>query len=198
MKTTWTPVALVFWPAREPVGHARGERVDQPRRVVIARDVLELDLPAMQVETVRDPLLVLRHRQRAEVRGENESDCPCDAVLDHLADDVLDPRRPVPHPEVAAIAVAELLGESVDLLARDLEQRRAAADRAVVLGDLLDYVPRRRAAGADVREIAGNLVERSRGAVGHDQNAGGHADVRSRTCSTRRRTLSTGVCGTRP
>ncbi len=36
-------LALLLGPAREPLGHARREGLDEARRVVIARDVLELD-----------------------------------------------------------------------------------------------------------------------------------------------------------
>ena len=168
---------------------------------MVARHVLEVDAAAVELEPVRDLLLVARDRQRAEVRREDESDRMRDPVLDHLADDLLDPRRPVTHAEVAAIPVAELLGERIDLCARDLEQRRAAADRAVVLRDLVDDVRGRRAAGADVGEVSGNLVERRGRAVRHDEHADGQLDahdVRSPTCSTSRRTLSSGVCGTIP
>ena len=124
------------------------------------------------------------------------------ALLRHLSDDLLDPGRPVAHAEVAAEVVAELGLERVDLPRRDLEERRAPADRAVVLGDLVDDRSRRGTAVADVREVAGDLVERRRPSVRHDEDAdrrgARHGDVRSRTCSTSRRTLSGGVCGVSP
>src|SRR3990170_3931237 len=195
-------LALVLRPAGEPLGHPRRERVDEPRRVVIAGNVLELDSAAIEVEPVCDLLLVARHGHGAEVRREHEADRMRDAVLDHLADDLLDPRRPVAHPEIAPVSVPETLRERVDLPARHFEKRRASADRAVALRDLPEQLVGRRTPGADVGEVARDLGERGRAAVGHDQNphrqADGHDEVRSRTCSTRRRTLSTGVCGTRP
>ena len=109
MKIDVDAVAIGVGPAGEPVGHSRSERVDQPGRVVIAGNVLERDRPAMEVEAVCDPLLVLGHRQGAEVRREDEPDRARDAVLHHLADDVLDPRRPVPHPEVTGVPAIEHL-----------------------------------------------------------------------------------------
>jgi hypothetical protein len=167
---------------------------------VVARDVLELDPSVRELEAVGDPLLVPRDRHGAEVRREDEADGTSDSVLDHLADDVLDPRRPVAHAEVAAKVLPELGGERVDLTARDLEEGRSAADRAVALPDLVDHRTGRRTPAANVRQVARNLLERRRAAVGHDEDAdpGAHDDVRARTCSTRRRTASGGVAGTSP
>ncbi len=194
-------VALVVRPTREPVVHARGERLDEPGCVVIARHVLEVDPPPVELEPVGDLLLVARDRERAELRCEDEPDRVRDPVGDHLAHDLLDPGRPVPHPEVAAVALAELVRQRLHLHARDLEQRRAAADRAVVLGDLLEDGRRGRPTGADVGQVAGDLLERRRRAIRHHEHADrelGRHDVRSCTCATSRRTLSSGVCGTIP
>ncbi len=138
---------------------------------MVARDVLELDPPAAELEPVRDPLLVTGDRQSAEVRREDEADGMGRAVLDHLADDLLDPRRPVPHPEVAPVLAAERGRERVDLPARHVEERRAPADGAVVLGDLLDDRLWRRPAGTNVREVARDLVQRLRAAVRHHEHA---------------------------
>ena len=169
---------------------------------MVARDVLEVDAAAVELEAVGHLLLVAGDGQRAEVRREDEAHGVRHALLGHLADDLLDPRRPVAHAEVAAEVVAELGLERVDLPPRDLEERRAPADRAVVLGDLVHDRARRGTAVADVREVAGDLVERRRPSVRHDEDAdrrgARHDDVRSRTCSTSRRTLSGGVCGVSP
>ena len=108
LKTTWTRSRSSSGQRESPSRTRDGERVDEARRVVVARDVLEVDPAALEVEPVRDLLLVARDRQRAEVRREHEAHGVRHAVVDHLADDVLDPRRPVPHPEVAAVLVAEL------------------------------------------------------------------------------------------
>ena len=149
-------LALLLRPAREPLLHARRERRDEPGSVVVARDVLEVDPAAGELEPVRDLLLVARDRERAEVRREDEAHRIRDAVLDHLADDVLDPRRPVPHAEVAAEPVSELGRERVDLTLRDGEERRASPDRAVVLGDLVDH-------GARASAVRGGCPRGSRG-----------------------------------
>ena len=90
---------------------------------MVARDVLEVDPAAIELEPVGDLLLVARNRERAEVRREHEAHRARHAVLDHLADDLLDPRRPVPHPEVAAVVVPELGRERVDLALRHREER---------------------------------------------------------------------------
>src|SRR5918994_2699537 len=156
-----------------------------------------MNAAARELEPVRDLLLIARDRERAEVRCQDETHRVRDAVVDHFAHDVLDPRRPVPHPEVAAEPTPELGREHIDLTLRYGEQWRGPADRAVVLGDLLDNGTRGRPAVADVRQVAGDLLERRGPAVGHDEDAD-HADVRSRTCSTNRRTLSSGVCGVSP
>ena len=118
LKTTWTRVALLFAPAQEPFLDARGERSDEPGGVVVARDVLEVDPAAVELEPVGDLLLVARDGQRAEVRREDEADRVRHAVVDHLADYVLDPRRPVAHTEVAAVRIAEIRRERVDLTLR--------------------------------------------------------------------------------
>ena len=66
-------LTLVVGPAREPLLHARGERLDQPGRVVVAGDVLEVDAAAVELEPVGHLLLVLRDRERGEVRREHEA-----------------------------------------------------------------------------------------------------------------------------
>ena len=93
-------IALVLRPARKPVLDARRERLDEPVRVVVARDVLEVDAPAVELEAVGDLLLVAGDGQRREVRREHEAHRVRHALLGHLADDLLDPRRPVAHAEV--------------------------------------------------------------------------------------------------
>ncbi len=126
LKTTWTRSRSSLRPAGEALLDPRGERLDEPGRVVVARDVLELDAAAVELEPVGHLLLVPRDRERAEVRREHEAHRALDAVIDHLADDLLDPRRPVTHAEVAAVGLTELLRQRVDLPLRHLEQRRAA------------------------------------------------------------------------
>src|SRR5207237_5521053 len=110
-------VALAFGPAGKSDGNAAGERLDQPGGIVVTRHVLELDPGAAELEPVRDLLLVAGDRERAELRREDEADRMCDPVLGHLADDLLGPRRPVAHAEVAAVCGAELRSQRRQLVA---------------------------------------------------------------------------------
>jgi hypothetical protein len=116
-------VPLVLGPAREPFLDSPGERVTRPGMVVVAPHVRELHLPAVELEPVRDLLLVAGDGHGAELgREHGPTACVTSLVLEHLADDLLDPRRPVAHPEVAPEAVPELGGERVDLRPRRLEE----------------------------------------------------------------------------
>jgi hypothetical protein len=135
-------IALPLRPAREAVPHPRRERLDQEWPIVIALDVLERDLPAVQIQSRCDLVAVFRDGERAVMRREHHADRVRDAVLEHLADDLLDPRRPVPHAEITAVVLrVELSLKGVDLAAGDLGQRRAAPDQLVVVGDLFEHLP---------------------------------------------------------
>ncbi len=86
------------------------------------------------------------------------------------------------------------------LLLDDPRQRRAAADRAVAVQQLLEQVGRRRAAAPDVRVVGLDLVEAVGAAVGHEEDGvGGHRDAPlSWTRSTRRARRSGSVPGSTP
>ncbi len=162
----------------DALADARRERLDQQVGVEVGVDVAHVDVAAVEVEAGLDLGLVLRDRHGREVRREHDGDGPLDAVVDHLADGLLDPGRPVAHPEVGLEPVrlagrVEVRHRPVDLGLRQPHDGRRAADRAVVVGDLVQHGRRRRAAVADVGEVAGDLVERLRAAVGHEEDADG-------------------------
>ncbi len=102
-----------------------------------------------------------------------------DAVLDHLRHNLLDPRGPVAHAQIEAVALRiQFLLDGRDLLPGDAKQGRTAADHAVVVGDLLQHGRRRRSPAADVRQIAGQFVERIGASIGHDEHAQRETNLR--------------------
>ena len=56
-------VALLLRPAREAVLHPRRERLDQEGPIVVALDVLERDLAAVQIQSRGDLVGVFRDRR---------------------------------------------------------------------------------------------------------------------------------------
>ena len=100
-----------------------------------------------------------------------------DAAAGELLERVLDERLPVAHADGDRHAGAEPRAQRLGLREREVGQRRAPADRVVVVPHLLDELGRRRPSAANEPQIFRHLVERRRRAVGHQENGGIHAEV---------------------
>ena len=138
------------------------------------------------LQPLGDPLLVGADAHAAVVRGEHQAHRVRHPIVDHARHGVLDPRRPVTHAEVTLEALRpETLGQGGDLPARHREERRRPADRAVVVRDLVEDRAWRGPPATDVGEVAGQVVQRLRAAVRHDQETDGPANHRAITVRSR-------------
>ena len=137
-KTTCTAAALVGRPPAEAFRHPAGERIQQRRGIVVALHEGELDRCPVQLLPGADLLEVALRVHRAVMRRQHDADGPRDALLRHGPDHLLDPRRPVPHAEVAAIDRGiQPRGKGRELALAVRAQRGASADQPVVIGDFL-------------------------------------------------------------
>ena len=75
-------------------------------------------------------------------------------------------------PTATGTSRSEPRPQRVGLRQRDVGQRRASADRCVVVPHFGDELVRRRPPAADQAQILRHLVERRRRAVRHQENAG--------------------------
>src|SRR5581483_1030613 len=114
---------------------AAGEDVEKGLVVVPALDEDELGTP---LERRLEPLAVTGDRQAREVRREHDADDRLGAVGEGRLDRLGDPRLPVLHADEDRHS--ELALERGALALGDLVERRAPADPAVALLQLLDGV----------------------------------------------------------
>ena len=150
--------------------NAFGQDVEERPVVVPALDEDELG-PALQ--RALQPLPVASDREARVVRCEHEPDEHLGSALECRLDRLGDSRPPVLHADEDRRP--ELLLERSALRLGDLVERRAAADPAVALGQLVDRLLRDRTALADVRQIRGHVLGGRWTAVRHQNHRGVHA-----------------------
>src|SRR4051812_33383514 len=91
---------LLLRPLGKANSHSIGKRLNQQRRIVIAGNMLELNLPMIHLDAIGNLCLIPLNTQFAKMWSQNHTDGMGNAIVDHLTHDFLNPWRPVAHTHI--------------------------------------------------------------------------------------------------